>query len=251
MSARPVALVTGGNRGIGLAIARELRAQGHTLALVARDASELARVAAELGDDTVTWAGDLAEPGAADRVMAWLGDRDVRVLVNNAGVAPSDRFENTSDAVLRHVLALHVETPFALARGLVPRMKARADGVVVQVASTAGLRGFPFTAAYCAAKHALLGWTRGLIAELGPAAPRVYAVCPGFVDTELTRAAAARVAARGQRTAAEALAKMGQMNALGRLHGAGEIAAFVGTLCRERPASGIFDLDRDPPARVD
>lgn len=249
--ATPVAVVTGGNRGIGLAIARALRARGHALALVARDAARLRQAASALGGDTSTLAVDLAEAGAVDRIATWLGDRRVEVLVNNAGIAPSERFEATSDATLRRVLTLHVEVPFALVRMVLPDMKAHGAGTIVQVASTAGLRGFPFTAAYGAAKHGLLGLTRGLIAELAVSALRVYAVCPGFVDTDLTRAAAAKVAARGKQTADAALAKMGELNAIGRLHTAEEIATFVQRLCAERPASGIFDLDREPAARVD
>lgn len=251
MAMSPVALVTGGNRGIGLAIARSLHARGMPLALVARDGERLRAAAQELGGDVATFATDLVEPAAAARVIAWLADRPVAVLVNNAGVAPSDRFEATSDATLRQVLALHVELPFALARAVLPSMRAHGAGTIVQVGSTAGLRGFPFTAAYCAAKHGLIGLTRALIAELGDSPVRVYAVCPGFVDTDLTRAAAAKVAARGKQTAADALAKMGQLNAVGRLHTANEIASFVQHLCDQRPASGVFDLDHEPPARVD
>ncbi|MEZ5966416.1 MAG: SDR family oxidoreductase [Planctomycetota bacterium] len=251
MAPAPVALVTGGNRGIGLAIARALAARGLPLALVARDEAQLRSAAQQLGSSTTCLALDLASSGAAERVSAWLQGRSIEVLVNNAGTAPSERFEATTDEVLRHVLALHVQTPFALARLALAGMKARGRGTIVQVASTAGLRGFPFTAAYCAAKHGLLGWTRALISELGDSPLRVYAVCPGFVDTELTRGAAARVAARGKQTADEALAKMGQLNVLGRLHSVGEIAAFVAQLCVDRPPSGVFDLDREPPTRVE
>jgi short-subunit dehydrogenase len=245
-----LALLTGGNRGIGLAVAQVVRDLGYDCLLVARDAARLREAAISLGGGD-TLALDLAAPGAAARVIAWLGDRPVDVLVNNAGVAPSDRFESTSDATLREVLTLHVEVPFALTRAVLPGMKARASGTIVQLASTAGLRGFPFTAAYAAAKHGLLGMTRALVAELGDSPLRVFAVCPGFVDTDLTRAAAAKVAARGKQSAEAALAKMGQMNRIGRLHSAAEIAAFTRDLLVRRPPSGIFDLDHAPPQRVD
>lgn len=251
MSSAKLALLTGGNRGIGLAVAQSLRDLGYQCLLVARDAARLREAAAGLGPGSDTLAADLAAPGAAARVVEWLGNRPIDALVNNAGVAPSDRFESTSDATLREVLTLHVEVPFALTRAVLPGMKARGTGTIVQLASTAGLRGFPFTAAYAAAKHGLLGMTRALIAELGDSPLRVFAVCPGFVDTDLTRAAAAKVAARGKQTAETALAKMGQMNRIGRLHGTGEIAGFVRQLLVERPRSGIFDLDHEPPQRVD
>ena len=250
MAAEPFALITGGNRGIGRAIALGLKGAGYALGLVARDQKLLDATAREIGGDVSTLALDLNEPDAAERVFDCFA-RPVAVLVNNAGVAPSNRFEATTDDVLRRVLRLHVEVPFALTRKVMPSMKAAGAGAIVQIASTAGLRGFPFTAAYTAAKHGLVGMTRALIAELRDQPVRVYAVCPGFVDTDLSRAAAAAVAARGKQTVADALLKMGQMNVLGRLHTADEIAAFVGQLCTDRPASGVFDLDHDPQLRVD
>jgi len=251
MANTPLALVTGGNRGIGLQIARALQARGFSLALVARDAERLRQAAQALPDRTTTLALDLTEPDAVARIEAWLSGQPVAVLVNNAGEAPSDRFEATTPETLRRTLALHVEIPFALTRVVLPGMKALGGGTIVQVASTAGLRGFAFTAAYCAAKHAAVGMTRALAVELGNGPVRVYAICPGFVDTDLTRAAAARVAARGRQTAADVLAGMARLNVIGRLHAADEVATFVGRLCDERPQSGVFDLDREPPARVD
>ncbi len=251
MAALPFALITGGNRGIGRAIALRLKGAGYALGLVARDQKLLDAAAREIGGDVSTLALDLIEPDAVERVFEFVAARPVAVLVNNAGVAPSNRFEATTDDVLRRVLRLHVEVPFALTRKVMPGMKAAGAGTIVQIASTAGLRGFPFTAAYTAAKHGLVGMTRALIAELRDQPVRVYAVCPGFVDTDLSRAAAAAVAARGKQSVADALLKMGQMNVLGRLHTADEIAAFVGQLCTDRPASGVFDLDHDPQLRVD
>ncbi len=251
MQAGPCALVTGGSRGIGLAIAQGLVAAGHRLLLVARDPGRLASAAAELGPEVDCLALDLAGgPAATDRLLAWVGKRSVDVLVNNAGVAPSDRFEATSDQTLREVLDLHVELPFRLIRALLPGMKARGRGTVVQLASTAGLRGFPFTAAYAAAKHGMVGVTRALIAELGESPLRIHAVCPGFVDTDITRTAAAKVAARGKRSADAALAAFGAMNALGRMHSVAEVATFVVDLVTRTTPSGVWDLDRDPPARV-
>jgi NAD(P)-dependent dehydrogenase (short-subunit alcohol dehydrogenase family) len=244
--------VTGGSRGIGLAIARRLAESGHELALVARDEGRLAAAAAELGPNTTWLAVDLTGGAPAmDRLLTWLGSRPVEVLVNNAGIAPTDRFETTSDAVLRTVLELHVEVPFRLIRALLPGMRVRAKGKVIQLASTAGLRSFPFTAAYTAAKHGMVGVARALIAELGQAPIRVHAVCPGFVDTDITRSAAAKIAARGKQSADEALTKLGRMNALGRMHTVDEVAGFVADLVARDTPSGVWDLDRDPPTRVE
>ena len=256
MQAGPCALVTGGSRGIGLAIARRLTAAGHDLALIARDETRLAAAAKDLGPRATHFAVDVGGGAAATECLlawlqAWLGTRPLDVLVNNAGVAPSERVETTSDAVLRTVLDLHVEVPFRLIRALLPGMRARGRGTIVQLGSTAGLRGFPFTAAYAAAKHGMVGMTRALIAELGDSPLRVHAVCPGFVDTDITRGAAAKIAARGKQSAEDALGKLGKMNALGRMHTPDEVAGFVATLVAQATPSGVWDLDREPPTRIE
>jgi NAD(P)-dependent dehydrogenase (short-subunit alcohol dehydrogenase family) len=130
-------------------------------------------------------------------------------------------------------------------------MRAHGGGVAVQLASTAGLRGFAFTAAYTAAKHAMVGLTRALAVELAREPRlRVFAVCPGFVDTDITRRAADAIAARGRTSAADALAAMAAMNRIGRLHSAEEVGAAVARVVRERPEGCVLDLDQEPPAFV-
>jgi short-subunit dehydrogenase len=254
---RRVALVTGASRGIGRAIAAALASAGHDLALVARDRARLEVAAdairAATGRRTATLAFDLGAAGAAERILAACAAQlgPPSVLVNNAGTAPSARFADTDDATLDQVLALHVRAPFALLRAALPGLRAAPPGVAVQVASSAGLRGFPFTAAYTAAKHAMVGLSRALCAEFAREPDlSIYAVCPGFVDTEITRSAAAAVAARGRSSAAEALAAMAAMNRIGRMHAADEVAAAVVRLVLERPAGCVLDLDQDPPAFV-
>src|SRR5690606_2010408 len=112
------------------------------------------------------------------------------VVVNNAGTAPTARLEDTGDDTLDEVLDLHVRAPFRILRAALPGLR-RLGGTAVQVASTAGLRGFAFTTAYTAAKHAMVGLCRALAVELvREPEVRVYAVCPGFVDTDVTRRAA-------------------------------------------------------------
>ena len=283
MAPAEAALVTGGSRGIGFAIASELLNAGHAVALVARDEARLRAAAAELhagdgrGARVLALAQDLRAEGAAERVLD-LAQRQlgrITILVNNAGTAPSARFEQTTDAQLDEVLDLHVRAPFRLIRALLPGLREHGDGCIVQVASTAGLRGFPFTAAYAAAKHAMVGMTRALHEELrasgassalegGPASGgsggaagsspgthrgvHCYAVCPGFVDTDITRQAAAAIARRGRRTAEQALAAFAAMNRCGRLQQPAEVARAVLQLCRERPEQPIHDLDLPPAA---
>lgn len=252
----PVTIVTGSSRGIGLAIAAALARDGHRLVLVARDGDRLAEAASKLqnvGADVATYAADLGQPNSVDDVIRateeHFGPPDV--VVNNAGTAPSDKIEATTAAMMHEAFALHVAAPLAFARGCAAGMKRRGSGCFLQLASTAGLRGYPFTSAYTAAKHGMVGLTRALHAELSPKGVHVYAVCPGFVDSDITRGAAAAIAAKGATTATDALDLMGQQNRIGRMHTCEEVADAVAYLLRDRPAGCIFDLDRDPAAFID
>ena len=252
----PVTIVTGASRGIGHAIAAALAAAGHRLTLAARDAGRLDEVATRLrarGAEVVAIAADLREPEAADRVVAAAQQHfgPPTAVVNNAGTAPADKVENTSLATLHETFDLHVAAPLAFARACVPAMKKRGGGCLLHLASTAGLRGFPFTSAYTACKHGMVGLARALHAELAGAGIDVYAVCPGFVDTDITRSAAAAVAARGKIGADEAFRRMAEQNRIGRMHSAEEVAAAVAALLRDRPAGCVYDLDREPAAFVD
>ncbi len=252
----PITIVTGASRGIGLAIAEALADAGHRLVLAARDARKLDEVAAALtarGGEVLPIAIDLRTDTAADVVVTQAERRfgPPTIVVNNAGTAPADKVENTTPTILRETFDLHVAAPLAFARACVPRMKHLGGGVLFHVASTAGLRGYPFTSAYTAAKHGMVGLARALHAELGSAGIRVYAMCPGFVDSDITRAAAAAIAARGRTTAEQALAKMGAQNRIGRMHTTHEVARAVADLLRTRPEGCVFDLDRSQPAFVD
>jgi 2-hydroxycyclohexanecarboxyl-CoA dehydrogenase len=251
-----VAIVTGSSRGIGRAIAAALAADGMRLLLTARDAGALSRVADDLrrgGAQVAVHADDLRDPAAADRIAA-AAERElgpVTAVVDNAGTAPSDKVENTSQDVLLETFLLHVAAPLALARACVPGMKRRGGGVLLHVASTAGLRGYPFTAAYTAAKHGMVGLARALHAELAAAGIRSYALCPGFVDSDITRGAATAIAARGRITADEAFARMAAQNRIGRMHTPAEVAAAAARLLRDLPAGCVYELDREPPGFVD
>ncbi|MGE3173756.1 MAG: SDR family NAD(P)-dependent oxidoreductase [Planctomycetota bacterium] len=254
---RPTALITGGSRGIGLEIAHALAGAGHRVVLAARDpvALEAARQAmATQGLEVRVIAADLRDPDAPERVAeaarAAFGT-PVHVLVNNAGTAPTAKFEATTDAILDETLDLHVRAPLALIRAVLPAMRDRDEGCIVQLASTAGLRAFPFTAAYTAAKHAMVGLTRVLAAELQNTGVRTCAVCPGFVDTDITRQAAAAIAARGRLTVAEALQRMASQNRIGRMHAPAEVASAVVQVVRDRPAGCVYELDHEPPRFLD
>ncbi len=256
MNATSVAVVTGSSRGIGLEIARALGRAGHAILLVARDVASLEAARASLAAEGIlaaTFACDLRDATAAQSVLdaarRSLGEPDV--IVNNAGTAPTAKLEATTDAMLDETLALHVRLPLALARAALPGMKQRGAGCMVQIASTAGLRAFPFTTAYTIAKHAMVGLTRALASELRGSGVRAYAVCPGFVDTEITRGAAAAVAARGKLTIEQALQRMAEQNETRRMHTTVEVANAVARLVKDRPDGCTYLLDRDPPGFLD
>lgn len=247
----PTALVTGASRGIGLGIAIALSRSGYRIARTARNGQGLADTRERLAnpEDSMAVATDLRHANAPARILAEIAATlgPPQVVVNNAGTAPSERFQDTSDRVLDEVLDLHVKAPFKLLRGALPAMLEMEQACMVQIASTAGLRGFPYTTAYTAAKHGMVGLTRALAIELADTPVRVYAVCAGFVDTDITRQAATAIAARGRQTAEEAFQKMAAMNTIGRMHTVEEVAEAVTRLVRERPRGCIYNLDCDPP----
>lgn len=256
-SPAPIALVTGASRGIGLAIATLLARHGHRVAMTARDGARLEQAARALvlgGATAVAVPEDLRDPGAPARIVArtreLLGGMP-HVVVSNAGTAPTAKIENTTDAMLAEVLEMHVRAPLALARECLPAMKQAGGGVLLQLGSTAGLRGYAYTSAYTAAKHAMLGLTRAMAAELANTAIRCYALCPGFVDTDITRSAAAAVAASGKSTAEQVLARMAGQNRIGRLHSTAEVAQAALHLVTQLPKGVVYDLDRAEPGFVE
>ena len=238
------ALVTGGGRGIGLAVAKTLAAQGVRLTLVARSVDQLeeARAACrEAGARHVNAAPcNLTDRHQLERLCRGAA-ADVEILVNNAGSAPSAPFERTDDVVWDKTFALNTFAPFMLARAVLPGMVERGFGRVINVASTAGLEGYAYTSAYCASKHALVGLTRALSAELDARSPgadvSINAVCPGFVDTDIVALSARRIATATGCSEEEARERLGAMNAGGHLLTPGDVAARVVALAVEAPAA--------------
>ena len=222
-----VALVTGGGRGIGESIARRLASEGLRVAVVGRSAAELERVAGEVGGFAVvadvTDTAAIAE--AVRAVEAGLGPVDV--LVNNAGIAESAPLERTTDEVWSRTMAVNVTAPFALSRAVAPGMAKRGWGRVINVASNAGLRGYAYTSAYCASKHALVGLTRALAVEYARAGVTFNAVCPGFVETEMTTRAVERIQKTTGRDASTARAALEALSVQKRLMTPEEVAHAV------------------------
>lgn len=211
-----LALVTGGESGIGKAIVLALEARGFEVRSASRRTG---------------W--DLLDRKSIDRLVKSLPRLDL--LVNNAGIAESAPLAKTTDDLWDRHLALDATAPFLLCRGALPLLRKAPRGRIINIASTAGLRGAPYIAAYAAAKHALVGLSRALAAELKEI--KVHWVCPGFVDSPLTDRSVARIVKEAGIPEAEARKRLASMNPCGRLIRPDEVAAAVVELL-DAPGTG-------------
>ena len=228
------ALVTGATRGIGAAIAARLVADGARVTLLGRDKDALDRRAAELRvtNDTLALRADVTnqdEVAAAFREAARVMG-PVEVLVNNAGAAASAHFGATDPALWQRMIDVNLGGTYHCTRAAIDPMLRAGWGRIINVASTAGLRGGRYVSAYTAAKHGVIGLTRALAIEYAAQGITVNAVCPGFTATDLLAGAVANVAARSGRTALEARAAILESSAQTRVIEPDEVARTVAWL---------------------
>jgi NAD(P)-dependent dehydrogenase (short-subunit alcohol dehydrogenase family) len=233
------ALVTGAARGIGAAIARTLAHEGMTLTLLGRHRDALQALAAELpGTHGVAVAdvGDERQVQAAfDQARAARGP--VTVLVNNAGQAESAPFGRTTLDLWQRMLAVNLTGTFLCTKAALPDMLAAGRGRIVNIASTAGQKGYAYVSAYVAAKHGVVGLTRSLALEVARKGITVNAVCPGYTDTDILRDSVANVVAKTGRAEADALAEFASSNPQQRVMQPGEVADAVRWLCSDGAAA--------------
>lgn len=229
----PHAFVTGAGTGIGRAIALALGDKGFAVSLAGRRAGPLQAVAAEIatlgGTALVVDGFDVTDEqvvatGVAQAIAA-LGE--VSVLVNCAGEAPSAPFEKTDPALWSHVVAVNLTGTYLVTRALLPSLRKAGAARIINISSTAGMTGYAYVSAYCAAKHGVVGLTRSLALELARTGITVNAVCPGFTDTPLLDAAVDNITGKTGRSADEAREALARTNPQGRLVTPQEVADAV------------------------
>ncbi|HEU0299309.1 MAG TPA: SDR family oxidoreductase [Longimicrobium sp.] len=244
--ARPLqhrlAVVTGGGRGIGAAIAEALAAAGADVALLGRhrEALEFRAEALSAAHHTIVkyMACDVADEASVAKAFAALRDAfgDPHVLVNNAGQSAGVPFTETTRETWDRMIAVNLTGTFLCTQQVLPAMLHAGWGRIVNIASTAGIKGYSHTAAYCAAKHGVVGLTRALAIETAKRGITVNAVCPGYTDTDMAASAIDNLVRAGK-TEDEARRAITRVMPIGRLIRPEEVASAVLWLCSPEAAA--------------
>jgi 3-hydroxybutyrate dehydrogenase len=227
------ALVTGGGRGIGRAIAAALVQAGATVTVLGRDRAALDHTVAA-GAAHFAGVADVADQAAVNAAIAEAAARaPIDILIANAGAAESAPFAKSDAALFQRMMDVNFMGVVYAVQAVLPAMKERRYGRVVAVASTAGLKGYAYVSAYSAAKHAVVGLVRSLALELANAGVTVNAVCPGFTDTDLVAGSIDNIMKKTGRSREQAIAELAKHNPQGRLVTPAEVADAVLWLCGE------------------
>jgi len=229
------AVVTGGGSGIGAAIAMALAAEGVTITLIGRS---MRRLKAMLLPASNCIVADVSDRDSVKRAFDAAADSGpVDILVNNAGQVESQPFMRTTMDQWQRMLDVNLSGTFICTQQVLPSMVERRFGRIVNVASTAALKGYPYVAAYCAAKHGVLGLTRALALEVAKKGVTVNAVCPGYTETQIVERAVQEIAAKTDLSCQEAREQLVAANPQGRLIQPDEVARAVLWLCSRKSGS--------------
>ncbi len=225
-------VITGASRGIGKAIALRAASDGHTLALVARSADVLHELEATINNNNGNAKSYVCDITSSEEVAslhkAVIKDFGyIDAIINNAGIAPSLKLEDTTDAIWQETFDTNVSSAFYLVRAFIGELRNSKQAHIINVASTAALEGFAYTAAYTASKHALLGFSRAIAKEFFRYGISVATLCPGFVRTSILDASIQNIIAKTGKTNKEAEQQLGAMNVSGKILEPEEIAIAV------------------------
>jgi len=224
------ALITGGGTGIGRAVALALSQEGAAITLVGRRREPLEIACTGIGFFEVA---DVTDRAQVDRAIegARKAQGPISILINNAGAAESAPFAKVSQDSWRRMMAVNLDGVFNCCQAALSDLLAADAGRIVTIASSAGLKGYAYTAAYAASKHGAVGLTRALAVEYARTNLTVNAVCPGFTDTDLVDDVVTRIRDKTGRSAEEARAELARFNPQGRLVTPQEVAAAAVWLC--------------------
>ncbi len=231
------AVITGGGTGIGAAIARMLHGAGAHVTLTGRRREPLDAVAATLPGARVLTMDVTDEPSVEAAMADARGFAPVSILINNAGGAETAPLASTSTALWQRMIAVNLTGAFLCSRAVLGDVSKAANGRIIMIASTSGLKGYAYTGAYAAAKHGVIGLTRTLALELAQTGATANAICPGFADTDLVQRSLDTVVDKTGMTREAALAKFVRDNPQKRLIQPDEVAAAALWLCDPLSAS--------------
>lgn len=235
-----LALITGGGRGIGRAIALAYAAEGADVVVAARTVAQVESVAREITNQfpvkALALSCDVSDVGSVEEMFKQAEQsfgRSPDILVNNAGIAESAPITKTDDALWQKHLAINLSGSFYCTRAALPAMIDRSWGRIINIASIAGKTGAPYIAAYSASKHGMLGLTRSTALEVAAKGITANAICPGYVDTEMTTRGVENITKKTGRSADEAMAAIRKMSPQNRLVTSEEVAALALLLASE------------------
>jgi 3-hydroxybutyrate dehydrogenase len=228
------ALITGGGRGIGRAIALAFASEGAQVAVAARSLEQVEQVAREIADTFSTRAlpvvCDVSQVASIEKLFKDFNQtfgRGPDILVNNAGIAESAPLTKTTDDLWQRHLAINLSGTFYCTRATLPQMIARGWGRVINIASIAGKTGAPYIAAYSASKHGVLGLTRSVALEVALKGITVNAICPGYVDTEMTTRGIENITRKTGLSADQAMESIRKLSPQNRIIEPEEVAALA------------------------